>query len=1291
MMVCFFASEWSSTGYANDKIKYLEIPVEKDGQQVIDVPDKKLETLIKKYTNIKEHEPILYKDISSVYELNEKQINNLSGLEHAYNLRKMKFSDGEIQDVSPLANLTKIQVLELPNQEIEDISPLEHLGKNVRQVIYQHEINLNNNNIKDLSPLKTWGNLHFLKVSNNPLEDISFLLQLNHLQNIEIKEVDLNKDDQYTLRDLVRKGVRVSYKDDLDSEEDIFFLDKNLERIIREELKITDRPVTAEDMKLLTQLDVSNKGITKLEGLNYAVNLEKLDISSNEIANFNLSLPNLKELDISSTNIESLSSLGGNQKLEVLKARDLYTLWSMPKLPNIVEFDFSNSYMRNFKSISKRDYYTLKKINLSNAYFIDQDLKEIDRIQSEGIEIIKSLPSTIQYGDRRLYLNDEADENLKKIDEIEMYSRIVSGLFGSNNARYKQQNIPVHVSKDGRNYIDLTNIALAKDYEVVIKTNNYSFKSKVNILLEKPTFPIESTIIIKGKLLDKDGLAVSRQSISFASLNSKFNKRVRTDINGDFQITTYNKDTFNISTYINKFNIEMEHVKLNPLTTNYLDLGIYQLPDIENSLKIHGVIVNDKNEPIVDAPISIIDENGYIIGGHSSETDGYFSIDGLENKKYTVKIYGEGIGYKDLVVYMEPSTTERTIKLSNVSSENPFEGEGNSIIPSVEVVAAGQHVSYTIKYKNNGTELIENPILNIVATDKFKLLQNSVKVNGTSAKMFNDTEIQLPSLKVGEFGEVRLTTLINNNSSIEPVKFTVELKEGYRVKHKMTKEITKVMATINTPTITNNKTIGLYGVASPNSQITILVNNQAMVTTKANAKLWMASVPLPVKGKDEVFDIKLKVVNEGVTYESPVYKLSYTTEPPNLKAASIYVGNTKIPENPNVKLPTATNIILPNAMYPSQDMGFYLTFDKPITNGYVEFLNGTYPLVNVHSSEGDYHYRVSIKGTWEAYQNQTVKLHYATSGVKKITPLLLVIPLIDPSGYVFEGSMENRLESVKTTVQQKVGSTWEDWQASQFGQVNPLYSDKNGRYGWDVVQGDWRVIFAKDGYETYTSRTVTVPPPETELNVPLISKRALDAEVELLDNYSILVRFNRPVKEKDLSSLIRVVRQDTGKEVDGGLILQHWSGYKETTSGVFIEDDTEKLSKEVIFNIIASDISIGDYTVIIDKEVTDYRGEKLKETKKISTAVKVVNKNHTFKITLSNDFDISTMYESVTVEDVQGNPLPIKLEKHGRELHVLPPNDTYKNGKYQLNITDKLTGDAKQKLRNPQKLLFIVQ
>lgn len=1278
----------ASISYASNDIKHLNLPFREDDEQEIIIPDPNLEKKIKSYIGVQDTKTIRYKDIIQLDRIDGRNINFLNGLDKAHNLKKINFSDGGIKDLTPLGNLSSIEVLELPNQAIDNITPLEQLGKNVRQVVYQHEINLNDNNIKDLSPLKSWQNLHILKVNNNPVEDISFLLELSKLQKVELKGINLNKENWYMLRDLKRKGVEVSYKDNLNSETDIFFLDKNLEDAIREKLKILSRPITAQDMKELTELNLANRGITRLQGLEYAHNLEKLNISFNDIKDFDVVLPSLKELDISATKIEQISSLEKNPKLEILKAKSLYIIGAMPKLSNIVEFDFSNSYMRNLTSISKRTYYTLKKLNLNDAYFIEKDIKEIERIESEGIKVVKGSLSTIKYADIRLYLNNEVDEQLTNLDQLEMSSNIISSLFGWEKANHRQRNVPVHISEDGRNYINLPNIALAKDYEVIIKTNDYRFKEKVNLLLDKPTINLESTILIKGKMLDKDGIALARQKIKFS--NHKFNQSVLTDKNGDFRLITHNKDFYTISTRFNEFNLEMKQLKLSEISSNQVDIGIYQLPKADPIPRIHGTIVNSKKEPLNDIGVSIIDENGYIIDGTSSAEGGYFSCEVLENKKYTVKIYGESLGYKDLVLHMEPDVIEKVIVLTKDNNENPFEGEGNIIIPSTEVVAAGKQVSYTIKYQNDNTEPIENFTISIPKKENFELLESSIKLNDVSAPIVNGTDIELSSLQANESGEVRLTTLVKGES-LEPIQFEVEFKSNGKVKHKMSKKVTKIIATIDTPTIINNKNIGLYGLASPNAQITVVVNGKSMVTTTANEKLWMTNIVLPVKGRDEVFDIKLKVVNRGVTYESPIYKFDYTTEPSNLIASSIYVGKTKIPVNPSVKLPTATNIIIPNAMYPAQDMEFYLTFDKPINNGYIKFLNKIYSLNNVYNMENKYVYLVKIKGTWQAYQNQTVELYYPLLGTQHSNPLLLVIPLIDPSGYVFEGSMENRLESVQTTVQQKRGSLWRDWQASEFGQVNPLYSDKQGRYGWDVVQGDWRVIFSKPNYQTYTSRTVSVPPPETKLNIPLVSKQPLNAEVEMLNKNKILIRFNRPVNEIDLTSLIRIIRQDTGQEVDGMFSLQNWSGYKETAPGVFEENKNQLLSKEVIFSIITNDLSNEDYTVVIDKAVTDYRGEKLKETKNLSTENKKIDSKHVFKINFSNKFDMSTIYESVTVKDEKGELILVKLEKHGQVLHVLPPNGAYKRGNYTLNINHNLRGDKNQKLRNPKTLIFSVK
>ncbi len=103
-----------------------------------------------------------------------------------------------------------------------------------------------------------------------------------------------------------------------------------------------------------------------------------------------------------------------------------------------------------------------------------------------------------------------------------------------------------------------------------------------------------------------------------------------------------------------------------------------------------------------------------------------------------------------------------------------------------------------------------------------------------------------------------------------------------------------------------------------------------------------------------------------------------------------------------------------------------------------------------------------------------------------------VTPLIDPSGYVYEAVESNRLEGVKATAYFKTEITDAEgnvkdsiavWDASMYEQENPLYTDVEGRYAWDVPAGMWQVKYEKEGYETTTSDWLPVPPPQMDVNV----------------------------------------------------------------------------------------------------------------------------------------------------------------------------------------------------------------
>ena len=52
--------------------------------------------------------------------------------------------------------------------------------------------------------------------------------------------------------------------------------------------------------------------------------------------------------------------------------------------------------------------------------------------------------------------------------------------------------------------------------------------------------------------------------------------------------------------------------------------------------------------------------------------------------------------------------------------------------------------------------------------------------------------------------------------------------------------------------------------------------------------------------------------------------------------------------------------------------------------------------------------------------------------------------------------------------------------------VNPYVTEADGRFGWAVSEGTYRVVVSAPCYETATSRAVTVPPPDLEVHVGLV-------------------------------------------------------------------------------------------------------------------------------------------------------------------------------------------------------------
>jgi hypothetical protein len=191
----------------------------------------------------------------------------------------------------------------------------------------------------------------------------------------------------------------------------------------------------------------------------------------------------------------------------------------------------------------------------------------------------------------------------------------------------------------------------------------------------------------------------------------------------------------------------------------------------------------------------------------------------------------------------------------------------------------------------------------------------------------------------------------------------------------------------------------------------------------------------------------------------------------------------------------------------------------------------------------------------------------------------------DPSGYVYEGIPDNRLEGVTATAmeQNPVTQEWTVWDAEWYGQKNPLKTNQQGRYAWDVPAGRWKVRYEKDGYVTGYSNELDVPPPQLDVNVPLVSY--LPPEVSAIraeaGGSQIRIYFTKPIVAESLQNGSIIITDNNGADVTGAVYAKN----PVTEGGKVLSMVVEFIPDQ----LMAAD----DYKVTVDGQIASYAGVAL--------------------------------------------------------------------------------------------------
>lgn len=219
-------------------------------------------------------------------------------------------------------------------------------------------------------------------------------------------------------------------------------------------------------------------------------------------------------------------------------------------------------------------------------------------------------------------------------------------------------------------------------------------------------------------------------------------------------------------------------------------------------------------------------------------------------------------------------------------------------------------------------------------------------------------------------------------------------------------------------------------------------------------------------------------------------------------------------------------------------------------------------------------------------------------------PFTPTVPIHDPSGYVYEAVPSNRVEGVqatiyyKETVEDMYGDLHEEvvlWDAEEYAQKNPLFTDANGMYQWDVPEGLWQVRFEKDGYVATQSEWLPVPPPQLDVNIAIKQNRQPEVTEARAYETGVEVQFDKYMDPETLNA-DNIFVTAAGEKLAGEIMLLD----SEVSDPYLTEEQLEGaetfVSRVRFVPETPLSMSTGEVKLTVNRNVLSYAGIPMTET-----------------------------------------------------------------------------------------------
>ncbi|MDE0634566.1 MAG: leucine-rich repeat domain-containing protein [Candidatus Poribacteria bacterium] len=209
--------------------------------------------------------------------LNNKGIENLTGLEYAINIQGLSISDEGISDLSPISKLIKLRSLRLHFTNVSDLTPISGLTK-IREFVFENcpEITSlsaleglteleniqagHNFKISDLSPLAGKKKFKSILLWGPPISDLSPLANLPNIENINMCGNEISVIPSFENAPKLKT---------------LYIFNNNVSNVS-----------TLQNLKGLERLNLRDNKITDITPLSGLTNLKWLDLTANPITDF---------------------------------------------------------------------------------------------------------------------------------------------------------------------------------------------------------------------------------------------------------------------------------------------------------------------------------------------------------------------------------------------------------------------------------------------------------------------------------------------------------------------------------------------------------------------------------------------------------------------------------------------------------------------------------------------------------------------------------------------------------------------------------------------------------------------------------------------------------------------------------------------------------------------------------------------------------------------------------------------------------------------------------------------